>query len=666
MNIDDDESIALQMNLEADARLQNRQIEVLEHRRFDAALEQDLDSENVVVDDDDALVEEAEDGMVNHAIALSLQDNGTTDEDLDAVLALSLQEEETIDVSKFDHDYMVLQESIIQNLNRKRPRLQDTPAMSTTPAYTTLDESDDEKQSVESDIEDRDCVIEDAPVICTTPAYTTLDESDDDKQSDESDIEDRDSDGNSVQSEIEDRDSDDNSSVYDSDQDFDHYRSESSVSRDSDADSVNSDEIYAGAESDNENKETENDSDDAEVALAIGGAAIATGFMKTVRLDNIMKPVPFNKYGFHGNSTIDKNFRGKYKLIDIGCERNSKEEYDKVRLEFEQFPFTVKTIERLQNITSAKDYLYERAKMINDGHSDDSVREVYLYHGTSAEKSVLCEEGLDSRLSRKGHFGKNGIYFSDDPSKCASYSKKGKKKKRKVEYMLKCRVLLGDVKEYKPGQKDLKLKREPQKENVKDGGRKYYDSVKGKPKDFNEFVIYNSRRALIDYVITYTKGSQSSKKQNAPSSTVTQHGSQAMAASPQNDILYSDDDADTQANLQINPAVKDWMLSTIRLPKVDSQTKTPDITPQDGARSIDTSPPPVVTPQPGVTPPKPVRKSPVVMTQEDRLAIEKVRACQIADFCKITGVVNSSIARHYVNQADMDLDVALNMYYTEL
>lgn len=33
-----------------------------------------------------------------------------------------------------------------------------------------------------------------------------------------------------------------------------------------------------------------------------------------------------------------------------------------------------------------------------------------LYHGTTAPLDMICEEGLDTRLSHKGHFGQ-GIYF---------------------------------------------------------------------------------------------------------------------------------------------------------------------------------------------------------------------------------------------------------------
>ena len=38
------------------------------------------------------------------------------------------------------------------------------------------------------------------------------------------------------------------------------------------------------------------------------------------------------------------------------------------------------------------------------------LNELLLYHTTSASKEVICEEGLDQRLSRQGRFGR-GIYF---------------------------------------------------------------------------------------------------------------------------------------------------------------------------------------------------------------------------------------------------------------
>lgn len=100
------------------------------------------------------------------------------------------------------------------------------------------------------------------------------------------------------------------------------------------------------------------------------------------------------------------------------------------------------------------------------------LNEMLLYHTTSASKEVICEEGLDQRLSGMnykndfGNFGK-GIYFrqaifvkeftgamfpppltlvwllpsSDDPKKCDSYWKKGKPRR-----MFACYVLLGDIK----------------------------------------------------------------------------------------------------------------------------------------------------------------------------------------------------------------------------
>lgn len=40
----------------------------------------------------------------------------------------------------------------------------------------------------------------------------------------------------------------------------------------------------------------------------------------------------------------------------------------------------------------------------------DDVNMQLLYHTSSAEPHLICDEGLDNRLSRNGSFGK-GIYF---------------------------------------------------------------------------------------------------------------------------------------------------------------------------------------------------------------------------------------------------------------
>ena len=115
--------------------------------------------------------------------------------------------------------------------------------------------------------------------------------------------------------------------------------------------------------------------------------------------------------------------------------------------------------------------------MRNDRPAGRDLNETLLYHTTSASKEVICEEGLDQRLSRQGRFG-HGIYFrqanfvwiiaelcsaypfsplplplsplpsflslpfsSDDPIKCNQYWGQGRPRR-----MFACYVLLGDIK----------------------------------------------------------------------------------------------------------------------------------------------------------------------------------------------------------------------------
>ena len=43
-------------------------------------------------------------------------------------------------------------------------------------------------------------------------------------------------------------------------------------------------------------------------------------------------------------------------------------------------------------------------------YSDFQLNETYLFHGTIVPKNDICEEGLDTRLSSEGRFGR-GTYF---------------------------------------------------------------------------------------------------------------------------------------------------------------------------------------------------------------------------------------------------------------
>jgi hypothetical protein len=58
------------------------------------------------------------------------------------------------------------------------------------------------------------------------------------------------------------------------------------------------------------------------------------------------------------------------------------------------------------------------------------------------------------------------------------------------------------VQRYEHGEKDSNLKREPEKASAK-GGWRYFDSVQGIPIDYPEFVVYDNRRCMIEYIVTF-------------------------------------------------------------------------------------------------------------------------------------------------------------------
>ncbi|CAE1316398.1 unnamed protein product [Acanthosepion pharaonis] len=89
-----------------------------------------------------------------------------------------------------------------------------------------------------------------------------------------------------------------------------------------------------------------------------------------------------------------------------------------------------------------------QVKRLHGNEFDLQIKE--LYHATKAPRNLICSRGLDQRLST----------------------------------------------EYPDGKADPELKQEPEKENGD-----YYDSVKGNMDGFNEYVIYDNRRCLINYRI---------------------------------------------------------------------------------------------------------------------------------------------------------------------
>ena len=97
----------------------------------------------------------------------------------------------------------------------------------------------------------------------------------------------------------------------------------------------------------------------------------------------------------------------KYHLIDVTL---GSEEWSHVASPLDSAGFTVKRIQRIQNASLWQRLQYEKQLMVQSRPAEFDLNEKLLYHTSRAEKMVICEEGLDQRLSRSGNFG-TGIYF---------------------------------------------------------------------------------------------------------------------------------------------------------------------------------------------------------------------------------------------------------------
>lgn len=72
--------------------------------------------------------------------------------------------------------------------------------------------------------------------------------------------------------------------------------------------------------------------------------------------------------------------------------------------------FTVTRLQRIQNPSLWERLQSERQLMVRNHPKSFDVNERLLYHTSRSDTKVICEEGLDQRLSRSGRFGR-GIYF---------------------------------------------------------------------------------------------------------------------------------------------------------------------------------------------------------------------------------------------------------------
>ncbi|KAK3109173.1 hypothetical protein FSP39_024638 [Pinctada imbricata] len=211
------------------------------------------------------------------------------------------------------------------------------------------------------------------------------------------------------------------------------------------------------------------------------------------RFDNDGIPISWSQDSFQL-----RNAAASFILVEL---HPGQSEYDQIEEELQGAGVDIVQVTRLQNVHLLDRFKSEMDDLIKRRHKGFDLNVRYLYHGTTVNKRNICEEGLDQRLSRMGFFGK-GIYFSDNPLKCVHYTNSDCKGGEEA-YLLKCRVILGTQKCFSAGENDTSLKREPEKENPKPGEWRFYDSVLGCPKDFNEFVVYDNRRAMIEYIISF-------------------------------------------------------------------------------------------------------------------------------------------------------------------
>ena len=76
----------------------------------------------------------------------------------------------------------------------------------------------------------------------------------------------------------------------------------------------------------------------------------------------------------------------------------------------EKCSYNVTKVQRIQNMDLWARYQSEKKHVVRGRPEGYDVNERLLYHTSSAQKSVICDEGLDQRLSQSGLFG-HGIYF---------------------------------------------------------------------------------------------------------------------------------------------------------------------------------------------------------------------------------------------------------------
>ena len=97
----------------------------------------------------------------------------------------------------------------------------------------------------------------------------------------------------------------------------------------------------------------------------------------------------------------------RYHLIPI---QPDSEEWEKISVPLNRVDFVVAWAKRIQNEALWQRLQLERQLMLRGRPKWYNVNGRLLYHTSQADRNVICDEGLDQRLSRSGNFG-GGIYF---------------------------------------------------------------------------------------------------------------------------------------------------------------------------------------------------------------------------------------------------------------
>ncbi|KAL4222467.1 hypothetical protein ACF0H5_018507 [Mactra antiquata] len=371
-----------------------------------------------------------------------------------------------------------------------------------------------------------------------------------------------------------------------------------------------------------------------------------------------------------------------YHLVAL---KKGEPEFDIIAEEFEKVNIKIKVIERLQNRRLLKRFIDELGDVTNHRCEAYSPNVRYLYHGTNVEKGRICEEGLDQRLSRMGYFGK-GIYFSDTPLKCVHYSNDPGTKNPEEAYILKCRVILGDAKIYAQGCYDTRLRREPEKPDQSDGWR-YFDSVVGCPKDYNEYVVYENRRAMIEYIISFKvdkklmtaiKNITSSKVSDTKTSQVLSGSQRAHGQDEHKVNIVEVREAvrrktQLQAGKQYIPPTQDQSQEddrqSTRLQKTH-QTYRTTLKDESSKQSnydtdlkiLRTAPLPQQMSKPSMQKGAQAKSSTSTLDND----VQKVLDSCIMEFLAVTDVNDSKLARYYIQKANMDVNQAISYYYEDM